>query len=679
MVTVQTRPKNSNPFDAYLNNYKPFRSDLRLYWALRKGIPMLNGMICRLIELYGQVRVKCKDEGAEKYLNDFLESIQINKSEKGFDNFMKQFIDKELQYGFAVGEIVLTQDKHIHSLLTFDHDDMPTFRWKQVDKDNPLSLSFHQQQPGKMELIPLNESLMIYSANSGTLSNPYGVSSYDSLPFVSNIILQIFNSTGLNWERFGNLTYSVTYKPEKDNMDKKKVEERIEIIQDSFAKAMEKKAYGEAADFYGVGDISVKVIGADNQILDMDVPARVLTEQIISDAGIPPFILGLSWSTTERMSQKQTEIFAARLDDDRKQWNHVAREVINLHQALEGLNIPYDLEWSSVSLDDALDKARVRQINAVAEKSEIDNAVRKRNENIIDQQQAAEELGYEKPAGDPPEVPSSPLPDNNVALAAKKGIISKNAEVDRRIRVARAYKRKALELEGRYYELVQSELESLGKGVLKLFGLDKIKTVKESPNLTPDQLEKLRELLNGFTDNCIEKGGNVYPSVSYTLGVEGFCRIMGIDPAQYAEFGISTVNQLTQENLDLFTKYSQEIKSGIMDILKKGAEAGEQPDKLAEQIQNLFGKMVKRAKTLAREEIAKAQYAAHKELADANDVYGYLYNAAPDACPICQEIDGTISRTPFIRQHIGCRCYANVPLTRDMFDELKAEGYPVAA
>lgn len=55
-------------------------------------------------------------------------------------------------------------------------------------------------------------------------------------------------------------------------------------------------------DFVAVGDVDIKVIGADSPVLDSQVPVRQILEQLVARTGIPPFMLGLSWSATERMS-----------------------------------------------------------------------------------------------------------------------------------------------------------------------------------------------------------------------------------------------------------------------------------------------------------------------------------------------------------------------------------------
>lgn len=62
-----------------------------------------------------------------------------------------------------------------------------------------------------------------------------------------------------------------------------------------------------------MGDVDIKVIGADNQILDSEVPVRQILEQLIARTGIPPFLLGLSWSSTERMSTQQADMMTSEI------------------------------------------------------------------------------------------------------------------------------------------------------------------------------------------------------------------------------------------------------------------------------------------------------------------------------------------------------------------------------
>lgn len=68
---------------------------------------------------------------------------------------------------------------------------------------------------------------------------------------------------------------------------------------------------GSVSDFVAVGNVEIRVIGAHSPILDTEVPVRQLLEQIIAKLGVPPFLLGLHWSTTERMSKQQADLLTS--------------------------------------------------------------------------------------------------------------------------------------------------------------------------------------------------------------------------------------------------------------------------------------------------------------------------------------------------------------------------------
>ena len=48
---------------------------------------------------------------------------------------------------------------------------------------------------------------------------------------------------------------------------------------------------GRVRDFVAVGDVEIKAIGADEQILDSEVPVRQILEQVVAKTGIPPFMV----------------------------------------------------------------------------------------------------------------------------------------------------------------------------------------------------------------------------------------------------------------------------------------------------------------------------------------------------------------------------------------------------
>ena len=119
-------------------------------------------------------------------------------------------------------------------------------------------------------------------------------------------------------------------------------------------------------DFGAVGDVSVKVIGADGQPLDMQVPVRCILEQLIAKLGIPPFMLGLSWSTTERMSSQQADILTSELEAYRRYLTPVIIRILRIWAGLNGICSEFVVKWHDINLQDEVELARAELLRAQA-------------------------------------------------------------------------------------------------------------------------------------------------------------------------------------------------------------------------------------------------------------------------------------------------------------------------
>ena len=119
-------------------------------------------------------------------------------------------------------------------------------------------------------------------------------------------------------------------------------------------------------DFVSVGDVSIRAIGADSQILDCDVPVRHILEQIVAKLSVPPFLLGLSWSSTERMSAQQADILTSELEYYRSLLTPVIMKIAGTYLRSEGLDPDVSVSWSNISLQDETELASARLDNARA-------------------------------------------------------------------------------------------------------------------------------------------------------------------------------------------------------------------------------------------------------------------------------------------------------------------------
>ena len=127
---------------------------------------------------------------------------------------------------------------------------------------------------------------------------------------------------------------------------------------------------GTVRDFVAVGDVDIRVIGADNQFIATEVPVRQLLEQIVAKLGLPPFLLGLSWSSTERMSSQQSDLLTGELESYRRLLTPVLAKIAGLYLRSQGFAPEVAVEWAPISLQDETEEATARLTRAKAEELE---------------------------------------------------------------------------------------------------------------------------------------------------------------------------------------------------------------------------------------------------------------------------------------------------------------------
>ena len=135
-----------------------------------------------------------------------------------------------------------------------------------------------------------------------------------------------------------------------------------------WGRAMEEGKNGTVRDFVAVGDVEIKVIGGEAPILDSEVPVRQILEQLVAKNGLPPFLLGLNWSTTERMSTQQADLLTSELWALRRMVEPAMEKICRTFLALEGLDDRVELIWDDISLQDIIQEAQADLYRAQAEK-----------------------------------------------------------------------------------------------------------------------------------------------------------------------------------------------------------------------------------------------------------------------------------------------------------------------
>ncbi len=358
---VQVRWEEGQPFGA-LNRYMPMGTgETALYRAIREGVPIVDAAVWKLTRLCGGVGVKCGDSRAQAGLEEFFRTVDTGWGQRGVQSFLDRYLDDLFTCGRALGEIVLTGDgRDIAAMLCADPE--------QVEiklGNNPLDFRICRAGTGEGRELPWQE-LLLFTPFQPTGDAPCGVSLLRSMPFLSGILLKIFQATGQNWERAGSLRFAVVCRPGEG--EEAFAQERCGQIAQEWSAAMQAGREGTVRDFVAVGDVDIKVIGADSPVLDSQVPVRQILEQLVARTGIPPFMLGLSWSSTERMSAQQADLLTSEVTAIRRCVEPALCRTAELWLRLHGFEGRAEIVWEDINLQDIVEEAKAGLYRAQAEK-----------------------------------------------------------------------------------------------------------------------------------------------------------------------------------------------------------------------------------------------------------------------------------------------------------------------
>ena len=335
--------------------------DMHLYKALRENIPVIDAALDKTVRLIGGFTLKGAGKRETALLNDFYSNVKVGATGVGLEDFLARYTSDLLTFGNAVAEIIPSVDFHgiysgIYSLYNADLRDID------VVKDKTDAKIYLRDGLGQ-NTTPRDSDLILFTALNPPSGEVWGTSVLRGLQFVSSILMKIYETVGKNWEKAGNVRFAVTYKPQNDVFDKAYAKERALSIAKEWSNAM---ADGASRDFVAVGDVSVKAIGADAPFPDSSVPVREMLEQIISKLGLPPYMLGLSWSSTERMSGEQADILTSELTAYRRLLTPIIQKICSSHLRFCGVDDRVFVEWQPINLRDELSEAQAAYYRARA-------------------------------------------------------------------------------------------------------------------------------------------------------------------------------------------------------------------------------------------------------------------------------------------------------------------------
>lgn len=360
-AVCQLRGGSTHPFTAMKNFVALGAGEERMYRQVREAVPVLDAAVGKLVRLCGGFEVRCRNGAAQEKLNEFLRFLPCGRGQVGIDSFLSGYLDSLLTYGRAVGELVIQGGK----LRAVCWGDVTLLEMQ--EGESPLeTVIWGPDSRGSLRPLPY-QNLLLFTALNPEPGHPYGVSMFRGMPFLANILMTIYQTLGSNWERAGNVRYSVVCKGGED-LDPATAQERGKAVAAEWARAMEDSKNGTVRDFVAVGDVQIQVIGGEAPILDSEVPVRQILEQLVAKTGLPPFLLGLNWATTERMSTQQADLLTSELWALRRTVEPAMQKICRTFLALEGMDDRVEIVWDDISLQDITQEAQADLYRAQAEK-----------------------------------------------------------------------------------------------------------------------------------------------------------------------------------------------------------------------------------------------------------------------------------------------------------------------
>lgn len=262
-AAVQTAPQ---PRPEHWQPQRFLPAEAPLYRALRQSIPIIDAALQKIVRLTVDFTLTAAEPEAQPLLSRFAAEVPVGASGRGLAAFAGQYLDSLLCYGSAVGEVVLDHDREKLLGLYLP----PLSHLSFLQGSSPLEAVICAGEGRDRRPLPCPE-LILFTALHPAPGEITGQSLLSGLPAISRVLLQIYSAIGKNFERMGNLRYAVTYRPTPgDGTDAAAVANEISR---EWSTAMQAASEGEIRDFVAVGDVDIRVIGADNQFIATEVPS----------------------------------------------------------------------------------------------------------------------------------------------------------------------------------------------------------------------------------------------------------------------------------------------------------------------------------------------------------------------------------------------------------------------
>jgi SPP1 gp7 family putative phage head morphogenesis protein len=649
---IQLRPSDGQGLSTkYFNQFVPRKVQPWFFEFLVETIPIFGAAIERLVTLDGVPIVTGNNEKLVEEIREWIQHVPVNGTaldgspfQAGLQSFHQGITREAFEQGFGVGEFIT--DARRSDIVGLRVADSKFIKFSR-DGDN---LRLYQKADNDLIERELSTGNLVYFAIGTENQNPYGSPIFRGCETVSKIMATVYNSTQNAWERFGDPSFNVTYKTsKKDGVD---LEARRVAIANDLNTAVRAKREGKSADFVRAIDlnseITVEIIGADGQLLEMEIPMRQIIQDICGKTGLPSWMLGYSFSTTERRANFEAEMVLSDVSVRQAAKQPHFERLITTMLRLRGRTWKsgdWKLEWQQVNLHDMVAQAQARFLNAQADR-------------------------MQSTAGKAPVI--------SVAEVPKKSACDCGSNQHSKFNIQKSTK-ETLPTPWPQLDQVESSFESRLKAdwqelSVKIFTIAKLdpssialgftKAPDEPFTLSEEQRAQIFREMEGFIgeyhfDNP-DSPLKMYYGESYSLGLIQAAHMIGegrplLDIIKNSEIFAELVRNGFQLVSDNATKA---ITDKIMTEMQAHTIAGTNPLNVAERLKTIFGNQNSNWERLARTEMALAAETAKTNEWQAYGVKMVEFYPAPDACPICLALRGDykLAECPTIPVHPRCRC-----------------------
>lgn len=338
--------------------------DFRLLAMMYQTVPVLRRAVGELAGLVGAPRLVTGSERQDATLNAWAESVPVGRIGRGWDVWLRDHLAQALLFGYAVGEAEISRGRNGVAALWSYHSAAMQFK---ALAGGEIVI----EQQGTLGLGRRLDPLRVVSTTYDPLGcDPRGQPLFLACPTAAQLWADILASYRSTWRRIGIPIFHVNWEPPEafDDPQGTVAEQVRGALEEGWSAAMKSQAVdGLAKDFFTTGAINVEPVGAKTELVGLEEPKRAIVEELVVATGLPAWLLGYTWSTTERLSQQQADMLVSFVHKLRRTVEGSLLRMAELHLRLTGAAAPLALEWPAVTLQDATDQAKARYDDARAD------------------------------------------------------------------------------------------------------------------------------------------------------------------------------------------------------------------------------------------------------------------------------------------------------------------------